>query len=58
MHWTIISGVYLIQQMEQMLREHLQVDNLRCKVDGVTGSIVLHGDHRVEIRRWLKGLGF
>jgi translation initiation factor 1 (eIF-1/SUI1) len=44
--------------MEAMLREYLEVDNLRSKVDGVTGSIVLQGDHRVEVRRWLKSLGF
>ena len=44
--------------MEKMLRDHLQIENLRCKVDEVTGSIVLNGDHRVEVRRWLKSLGF
>ena len=44
--------------MEKMLREYLQVENLRSKVDQVTGSIVLVGNHRTEVRAWLKTLGF
>ncbi len=44
--------------MEKMLREHLEVDNLRSKVDQVTGSIMLLGNHRTEVRTWLKTLGF
>ena len=44
--------------MEQMLRDHLEVDNLRCKVDVITGSIVLTGNYRTEVKGWLKSLGF
>jgi len=47
-----------LQKMERLLQQYLQVDNLRTRVDEVTGSIVLSGDHRKPVRRFLKELGF
>ena len=50
--------LFALQKLEQMLRQYLQVVNLRSRVDEVTGSIFLSGDHRIAVRKFLKELGF
>ena len=53
MHVSVV-----LQVMEKMLRKHLNEKNLRSRVDELTGSIVLHGNHRGKIVKWLKQMGF
>jgi len=46
------------QAMERMLRIHLNEKQLLSRVDELTGSIVLHGNYREEVKLWLLSLGF
>ena len=46
------------QVMEKMLRKYLNDENLRSRVDELTGTIVFHGNHRGKIVKWLKQMGF
>lgn len=47
-----------IHAMEEMLRRHLNIKTLRTRVDSLTGSITLHGNHRDQVKTWLRALGF
>ena len=57
-HCTLTLNQPPMQVMEKMLRDHLNVINLRSRADTLTGSIVLHGNHRDRVIRWLKRMGF
>lgn len=44
--------------MEAMIREQLDLEHVHMRVDAVTGSIVLVGNHRLAMIGFLKRLGF
>ena len=40
------------------MREYLKDTNLLSRVDEVTKSVTLHGNHREKVKEWLLALGF
>ncbi|XP_064402838.1 uncharacterized protein LOC135348526 [Halichondria panicea] len=53
---TKVDGDVMV--LERMLRQHLGVDGLRSRADEITGSVTLIGNHRDQVIKWLKNLGF
>lgn len=41
-----------------MLREHIKVPDLLTRVDNLTGQIVIHGNYKNLVAKYIKDLGY